>query len=155
MGQGRMQNRGRRDRSQRNEPESEFTEEVIYINRVAKVVKGGRKFHFTALVALGDKKTRVGLGYGKALEVVDAIKKAVDDAKRNMITVYKNGTTIPYELKNHYCASTAILLPVVAILVGTILGAAVPSWVGRPGWSQTGCALVGAVVLLALALAQV
>jgi small subunit ribosomal protein S5 len=91
--------------------ESEFTEEVIHINRVAKVVKGGRKFHFTALVALGDKKNRVGLGYGKAGEVVDAIKKGVDEAKRNMITVFKEETTIPYEIKHHYCASTVILRP--------------------------------------------
>lgn len=93
------------------EPESEFTEEVIHINRVAKVVKGGRKFHFTALVALGDKKDRVGLGYGKAAEVVDAIKKGVDDAKRNMIVICKQGTTIPYEVKSHYCASTIVLRP--------------------------------------------
>jgi small subunit ribosomal protein S5 len=103
---------GGRDRNQ-NQPEveSEFTEEVIHINRVAKVVKGGRKFHFTALVALGDKKDRVGLGYGKASEVVDAIRKGVDDAKRNMITVVKHKSTIPYEVRSHYCASTIILKP--------------------------------------------
>lgn len=100
-----------RERDNRQEVESEFTEEVIHINRVAKVVKGGRKFHFTALVALGDKKDRVGLGYGKASEVVDAIRKGVDDAKRNMVTVVKNKTTIPYEVKQHYCASTIILKP--------------------------------------------
>ncbi len=100
-----------RDRDNRPEPESEFTEEVIHINRVAKVVKGGRKFHFTALVALGDKKERVGLGYGKASEVVDAIRKGVDDAKRNMVTVVKDKSTIPYEVRNHYCASTIILKP--------------------------------------------
>jgi small subunit ribosomal protein S5 len=93
------------------EPESEFTEEVIHINRVAKVVKGGRKFHFTALVALGDKQNRIGLGYGKAAEVVDAIKKGVDDAKRNMIVICKKETTIPYEVKSHYCASTVLLRP--------------------------------------------
>jgi small subunit ribosomal protein S5 len=92
-------------------PESEFAEEVIYINRVAKVVKGGRKFHFTAIVAVGDRKDRVGLGYGKAAEVVDAIKKGVDDAKRNMITIHKRGTTLPYEIKQHYCASTILLRP--------------------------------------------
>ena len=103
------QQRERRDYAP--EPESEFTEEVIHINRVAKVVKGGRKFHFTALVALGDKQNRVGLGYGKAAEVVDAIKKGVDDAKRNMIVICKQGTTIPYEVKSHYCASTILLRP--------------------------------------------
>lgn len=104
MGFQRKESRGFR-----NEPESEFKEEVIAINRVAKVVKGGRKFHFTALVAIGDGKDRVGLGYGKAGEVVDAIKKGVDEAKRNMITVYKDGSTIPYELSNVYCASKVVL----------------------------------------------
>jgi small subunit ribosomal protein S5 len=78
---------------------------------VAKVVKGGRKFQFSALVALGDSKGQVGLGYGKASEVVDAIRKAVDEAKRTMITVYREGTTIPYELKSHSCSSTIILRP--------------------------------------------
>jgi len=102
----------RRDnRGFREEQESEFKEEVIHINRVAKVVKGGRKFNFTALVAVGDGKERVGLGYGRAGEVVDAIKKGVDEAKRNMLTVNKQGTTIPYEIRSDYCASTTLLRP--------------------------------------------
>lgn len=115
---GDRDDRGRgRDRDRRGGPpsadqvESEFTEEVIHINRVAKVVKGGRKFHFAALVAVGDRKGRVGLGYGKASEVVDAIRKGVDDAKRNMIKVYREGTSIPYVMKSHYCASTILLRP--------------------------------------------
>jgi small subunit ribosomal protein S5 len=106
MGYQRTDGRGFRD-----EAESEFKEEVIHINRVAKVVKGGRKFHFTALVVVGDGKTRVGLGYGKAGEVVDAIKKGVDEAKRTMFTVYKEGSTIPYEVKSTYCSSTMLLRP--------------------------------------------
>ena len=106
MGYHRSSGRGFRD-----EAESEFKEEVIHINRVAKVVKGGRKFHFTALVVVGDGKTRVGLGYGKAGEVVDAIKKGVDEAKRTMFTVYKEGSTIPYEVKSTYCSSTMLLRP--------------------------------------------
>jgi len=106
MGYQRSDSRGFRD-----EAESEFKEEVIHINRVAKVVKGGRKFHFTALVVVGDGKTRVGLGYGKAGEVVDAIKKGVDEAKRTMFTVYKEGSTIPYEVKSTYCSSTMLLRP--------------------------------------------
>lgn len=113
-GEGRGRGRGRdRDRGPDNrfETESEFTEEVIHINRVAKVVKGGRKFQFSALVALGDKKGRVGLGYGKASEVVDAIRKAVDEARRTMVTVYREGSTIPYELRSHSCSSTIILRP--------------------------------------------
>jgi len=110
-GRGRGRGRGEREREPRFEAESEFTEEVIHINRVAKVVKGGRKFQFSALVALGDKKSRVGLGYGKASEVVDAIRKAVDEARRTMITVYKEGTTIPYEMRSHSCASTIVMRP--------------------------------------------
>jgi small subunit ribosomal protein S5 len=116
---GGGQNRGGGDRGGRDrrrpdhvdEAPQEFEEAVIYINRVAKVVKGGRKFNFTALVAVGDKKNRVGLGYGKAAEVVDAIKKAVDDAKRKMIVVSKNGSTIPYEITTHVCASTIRMRP--------------------------------------------
>ena len=107
-----FQRKDRRDGGNfRNEPESEFKEEVIDINRVAKVVKGGRKFHFTALVAVGDGQDRVGLGYGKAGEVVDAIKKGVDEAKRNMISVYKNGSTIPYDITTTYCSSKIVLKP--------------------------------------------
>lgn len=101
----------REGRGFREEQESEFKEEVIHINRVAKVVKGGRKFHFTALVAVGDGKSQVGLGYGRASEVVDAIKKGVDEAKRNMFTVYKEGTTIPYEIKSDFCSSTMLMRP--------------------------------------------
>ncbi|MBN2083034.1 30S ribosomal protein S5 [bacterium] len=102
----------RRDnRNIREEQESEFKEEVIHINRVAKVVKGGRKFNFTALVAVGDGLSRVGLGYGRAGEVVDAIKKGVDEAKRNMINVYKAGSTIPYEVRSVFCSSTLLLRP--------------------------------------------
>jgi small subunit ribosomal protein S5 len=107
----RMRGRGDNRGPRQDEEPSEFEEAVIYINRVAKVVKGGRKFNFTALVAVGDKKERVGLGYGKASEVVDAIKKAVDDAKRTMITVQKKGTTIPYDVQIHFCASTLTLRP--------------------------------------------
>src|SRR5436305_592343 len=111
-GRGRGRGRGDRDRPQeRFEAESEFKEEVIHINRVAKVVKGGRKFQFSALVALGDRKGQVGLGYGKASEVVDAIRKAVEECRRTMVTVYREGSTIPYEVVSHSCASTIILRP--------------------------------------------
>jgi small subunit ribosomal protein S5 len=105
-----MRSESRPPRDFQQEPQ-EFEESVIFINRVAKVVKGGRNFKFTALVAVGDKKNRVGLGYGKAGEVVEAIRKAVDDAKRQMITVSKNGATIPYEIQTHACASTIIMRP--------------------------------------------
>ena len=76
----------------------ELKERVVEINRVAKVVKGGRRFSFTALVVIGDEVDRVGVGYGKAREVPLAISKAVDDAKKNLFQVPKSGTTITYSL---------------------------------------------------------
>src|SRR5438093_662391 len=80
------------------ERERELKERVVEINRVAKVVKGGRRFSFTALVVIGDEVDRVGVGYGKAREVPLAISKAVDDAKKNLFTVPKKGTTITHEI---------------------------------------------------------
>ncbi len=84
---------------------------VLYINRVAKVLAGGRRFRFTALVSVGDKNGRVGLGMGKAPEVVDAIRKGEELARKNMIKIYRKGTTIPYEVKKHFCSSTVLLRP--------------------------------------------
>ena len=76
----------------------ELKERVVEINRVAKVVKGGRRFSFTALVVIGDEVDRVGVGYGKAREVPLAISKAVDDAKKNLFTIPKHGTTITHAI---------------------------------------------------------
>ena len=89
----------------------ELKERVVEINRVAKVVKGGRRFSFTALVVIGDEVDRVGVGYGKAREVPLAITKAVDDAKKNLFTVPKHGTTITHEVLGRSDAARVLLRP--------------------------------------------
>jgi len=89
----------------------ELKERVVEINRVAKVVKGGRRFSFTALVVVGDEVDRVGVGYGKAREVPLAITKAVEDAKKNMFTVAKHGSTITHEVLGQFDAARVMLRP--------------------------------------------
>ena len=93
------------------EEQRELKERVIEINRVAKVVKGGRRFSFTALVVIGDEHDRVGVGYGKAREVPLAITKAVDDAKKNLFTIPKHGTTITHESLGRFGAARVLLRP--------------------------------------------
>jgi small subunit ribosomal protein S5 len=93
------------------ERERELKERVVEINRVAKVVKGGRRFSFTALVVIGDEVDRVGVGYGKAREVPLAISKAVDDAKKNLFVVPKKGTTITHEILGEFGAARVLLRP--------------------------------------------
>ncbi|MGB4441826.1 MAG: 30S ribosomal protein S5 [Coriobacteriia bacterium] len=94
-----------------NAPVSEIQERVVYINRVSKVVKGGRRFSLTALVVVGDGKGRVGVGMGKAAEVPVAIKKGIEDAKKNMFAFPLNGTTIPHTVTGHYGAGKVLLKP--------------------------------------------
>lgn len=102
----------RQDHKERKEVEQpEFEERVVTINRVTKVVKGGRRFRFAALVVIGDKKGRVGFGTGKSQEVPEAIKKAVENAKKNMITVATVKSTIPHEVTGIYGAGRVILRP--------------------------------------------
>ena len=102
----------RQDRVERKEVEQpEFEERVVTINRVTKVVTGGRRLRFASLVVSGDRKGRVGFGTGKANEVPDAIKKAVESAKKNMITVSTVNTTIPHEVTGVYGAGRVVLRP--------------------------------------------
>ena len=93
------------------EQQRELKERVVEINRVAKVVKGGRRFSFTALVVIGDEVDRVGVGYGKAREVPLAITKAVEDAKKNLFTVPKHGTTITHEILGRSDSARVLLRP--------------------------------------------
>jgi small subunit ribosomal protein S5 len=96
---------------QRNEQVSEFKEQLVSVNRVAKVVKGGKNFRFTALMVVGDENGRISCGMGKATEIPEAIRKGVEDAKKSMIRVSIKGTTIPHEIMGVFGAGRVLLMP--------------------------------------------
>ena len=89
----------------------ELTEKVVFINRSAKVVKGGRRFNFSALIVVGDKNGRVGIGLGKAGEVADAIRKGGESARSQMVRVMLKDATIPHQVLSHYCGAKVLLRP--------------------------------------------
>mgnify|MGYP001102894690 CR=1 FL=1 len=93
------------------EKTEEFTERLVKLNRVAKVVKGGRRFSFSALMVVGDKNGRIGIGYGKANEVAEAIRKGVEKAKKNVITINLKGSTIPHEVYGRFKSGKVIMKP--------------------------------------------
>ena len=120
----------------------ELKEKVVAINRVAKVVKGGRNFRFSAVVVVGDEQGHVGVGNGKAAEVPDAIRKAIEEAKKNLITVPVVGTTIPHEFVGKFGSAKVMLKPGVKGS-GIIAGGSVRSVVELAGYRDIKTKVIG------------
>ncbi len=133
--------RGRRN-NRRDEPDDGMIEKTIYINRVAKVVKGGRRFNFTALVVVGDGNGRVGIGYGKANEVPEAIRKAGERARRSMIDVPVLDGTVPHYVIGRFGAAQVVMRPA-SPGTGVIAGTKVRSILDAAGYRNVLTKVIG------------